>query len=272
MNRKFPNIAICLVSVLFVFCSCSSKEYKLSDISTPLLDAWHANFAAADSSFSADNFYSLICSDEISTDPVEWYDYEPGDADWLIFSPNREYYLDLDYYSCLELSEEYGMYIGGDIDTKAVLVDVRKKKATDIIRTNCCNDAMDAFWVNNSVFVILGQSIELSIDGENEEWEPYISIWNKGNAITYCPYNGKINNFRDDRFFPFNKRLERIGITKIHGYNATIHYVYPKETIYSIAKQYNISQEELIECNPELKDSVLKAGVELIIPLNVETE
>ena len=196
------------------------------------------------------------------------FHYEPDSAYGNIISPKRNFYLDLDFYSGIDCAIETGIYIGGDVDTKATLVDVRNKKAIDIIETNCCNNALDAFWVNDSVFVMLCQELDVS----GKEWSPYISIWNRETEFVRYTYDGKINNFRDDKFFPFFKRLQRLGITKIYGYNAVIHYVEPKETIYSIAKQYGILQEELIENNPELENSILQIGQNLIIPQNNEME
>ena len=111
-----------------------------------------------------------------------------------------------------------------------------------------------------------------TLEISNEEWFPYISIWNRENEIARYTYDGKINNFREDKFFPFFKRLQRLGKTKIHGYTVVIHYVEAGETIYSIVKQYEISQEELIENNPELENSILQVGQKLIVPLNNEME
>lgn len=48
--------------------------------------------------------------------------------------------------------------------------------------------------------------------------------------------------------------------------NFLSHKVLPKETIYGIAKQYNISAEALADFNPDLKDG-LKIGTTLIIPI-----
>lgn len=44
------------------------------------------------------------------------------------------------------------------------------------------------------------------------------------------------------------------------------HTVQPKETVYGISKEYNISQEELIKANPFLKERILKIGDVLTIP------
>lgn len=45
-----------------------------------------------------------------------------------------------------------------------------------------------------------------------------------------------------------------------------MHRVDRKETVYSICKQYGITEEELLEANPEIKDKKLKKGKFLCIP------
>ena len=45
-----------------------------------------------------------------------------------------------------------------------------------------------------------------------------------------------------------------------------MHRVEKKETIFSISKLYNISEQELVDANPELKDGKLKKGMFLRIP------
>lgn len=261
---------IFLSSIIFLV-SCGQKQkqsYELADLSNPLLEEWFANFKAADSTFSEEKFKGFFYSEEVEECPEEWfsYDYVADSAccPWLIYSPNRKFYLDLDFYSSIDDAIGDDIYMGGDVDTKTTLVDVQNNKKIDIIRTNTYNSALDAFWVNDSVFVMLCQDF----DWDSNEYYPYISIWNRANIIGYYEYDGKINNFQNDKFSPFNKRLQRFGVTKIYGYNVIIHYVEPKETLYSIAKQYGISQEELIENNPELKNSTLQAEQQLIIPLN----
>ncbi len=49
--------------------------------------------------------------------------------------------------------------------------------------------------------------------------------------------------------------------------NETLHAVQPKETLFGIAKQYEISLEELNKANPELAETGLKAGQKIKIPL-----
>ena len=50
-----------------------------------------------------------------------------------------------------------------------------------------------------------------------------------------------------------------------------MHKVKRKETIYSICKEYGITEQELIEANPELKTEKLKKGKFLCIPYPKET-
>jgi hypothetical protein len=51
-----------------------------------------------------------------------------------------------------------------------------------------------------------------SFDMQDEKWESYISVWNKGEIVVSCLYNGEVKNFHKDEFSPFFKRLQRFGI------------------------------------------------------------
>jgi hypothetical protein len=168
-------------------------------------------FAAVNKSFLPENFVPVYLSEIVKKAEEfskNWYDFEPSFEKWHIFSPNSSFYLDLDYYSCLDCLNDKGVWIGGYPDKKLTLVVVRGKKAIDIIPTNSANGADDAFWVNDSMFVMLCSDY----DFQKEEAEPYISKWNKEKPITCYSYDGKINNLYDERFSPFFKRLKRLGI------------------------------------------------------------
>lgn len=60
--------------------------------------------------------------------------------------------------------------------------------------------------------------------------------------------------------------LDSIGIRKEGNVTFIIHRVDQGETVYSLSKRYNISQDELIRNNPSIRDG-LKIGDELKIPL-----
>jgi hypothetical protein len=137
-----------------MFVSCSNKKtmtYELDGLSNPLLKEWFDCFKAADNSFAAEKFTAVYLSEKpekLKEFSKDWYDWGPGFADWFIFSPDSSYYLDLDFYTCLDCISKDGIWVGGDPDKKVILVDVRNKKAIDIIPTNSNNGADDAFWVN----------------------------------------------------------------------------------------------------------------------------
>ena len=60
--------------------------------------------------------------------------------------------------------------------------------------------------------------------------------------------------------------LDSIGIRKEGNVTYIIHRVDQGETVYSLSKRYNVSQDELIKNNPSIRDG-LKIGDELKIPL-----
>ena len=76
----------------------------------------------------------------------------------------------------------------------------------------------------------------------------------------------------DDGFFVRNAlELLRIYETDSHSEYKISHIVEAGETIYRISRQYGISQEELIKNNPEIKNTPLQIGQELIIYQKLET-
>ena len=72
----------------------------------------------------------------------------------------------------------------------------------------------------------------------------------------------------DDGLFVHNA-IELLQIYKANDYK---HIVEAGETIYGIAKQYGISQEELIKNNSEIENTPLQIGQELIIYQKKELE
>ncbi len=65
------------------------------------------------------------------------------------------------------------------------------------------------------------------------------------------------------------QQLSDVAAPKERKDYRTIHEVKKKETIYSICKQYGITQQDLVKANPELKDGKLKKGARLNIPYPV---
>ena len=59
-------------------------------------------------------------------------------------------------------------------------------------------------------------------------------------------------------------------INSVSTDNSIIHKVQAKETLFGISKQYNVTKEQIAEKNPELRESGLKKGMTLLIPLPVK--
>lgn len=68
-----------------------------------------------------------------------------------------------------------------------------------------------------------------------------------------------------------NKKNKTAAPTKVIVNTYTkIHTAFPKETLYSIAKKYSVSIDELYAVNPKLKSTGLKNGQKILIPINEE--
>lgn len=69
---------------------------------------------------------------------------------------------------------------------------------------------------------------------------------------------------------PVAPKAPNQGIAVVEKTLSTIVYtIQPKETLYSLSRQFNITQEELIKMNPELKDGV-KEGMLIDVPVKPE--
>jgi hypothetical protein len=210
-----PKISFLSLAALLLASCHQTPRYELDGLANPLLDAWFGCFKAADSAFSAAKFVPTYFSEEskkweeFSTD---WYRCEPSCAAWYIFSPDSSFYLDLDFHARLADLSEDGVWLGGEPDKKVALVDVRRKKAIDIIPTNNSHGADDAFGVSDSAFVLLGRDYEYRRGDEEPYPYMYISKWCKEKPMVAYAYNGKIRNLADERFSPFFRRLQRLGV------------------------------------------------------------
>lgn len=63
------------------------------------------------------------------------------------------------------------------------------------------------------------------------------------------------------------KRNNEIAITKVNN-EENLYTVKPKETLFSLSKQFNVSPSELIALNPELKEG-LREGMQLKLPSSI---
>jgi len=243
-----------------ILVSCSQKQgYELADLSNPLLDEWFAGFQSADSSFSIEKFKTLL-SDEtenrITKLENKWFDYQSDNSVLYVYSSDHHFYIDLDYYTIIE----DGVYTGSDIDTKVFLVDVRQGKALEIVNTGSSAWVEDAFWVNDTVFVLLENSEYW--DEVKNTWGkgcvPSISIWNtKGEILKVYRYEGNVN-YPEISFF--EKRLIRHGIkiendsplpdnlpdyfqSLIDSHKQIPNYMEDSERVVPVIQSFNLLQE-----------------------------
>jgi len=102
-------------------------------------------------------------------------------------------------------------------------------------------------------------------------------VFSNGNKRTYTKKDINMPFFIPVSFYDellydglfVHNAIELLQIYKANDYK---HIVEAGETIYGIAKQYGISQEELIENNPEIANTPLQIGQELIIYQKKELE
>ena len=242
--------------IMVMFFSCTRKRtYELTDISHPVLDEWIAYYQSVNSDLSLDKFKKISGFIKYENS-LFWY--SPYVYKTNIYSPNRHYYIDLDVYANIEDD----IYFENELDG-AYLIDVGNRRAAHIMGSDYSSFSIDdAFWINDSDFVILSYYIDFDDDYEYLGLNLEITIEDvKGNGLAYYVYNDVIE---PDELYII-RRLRRQGI-KYWDYNDLIHDVEVGETVYGISRQYGISQEELKYRNPELEHSVLQAGRKLVIP------
>jgi hypothetical protein len=201
----------CVILCIFALFCCSNNKTtviennNLDTISHSVLEDWLEYYKIGDSTFNLANFEVIYSDLNISLDDMNAY--KPDNFDLFIYSPDSNFYIDLDYYNIIEDGE----YQGSDIDSKVVLYDKRKQKESDIIVTGSSEWFDDAFWLNDSMFVLLENAIywdENQIEGNY--LLPYISIWNtEEKTLAKYKYNGKIKRPKGLYLY---KRLQRSGI------------------------------------------------------------
>ena len=73
--------------------------------------------------------------------------------------------------------------------------------------------------------------------------------------------------FRTVLLIPAKSKNKAVSASDlVTHYSKNTHEILPKETVYGIAKRYNISVEDLYKLNPKLKKSELEIGQKIIVP------
>jgi hypothetical protein len=216
------KITIIIIAVTLIFVSCVKKEsYELSDLSHHILDEWVAYYQSANNDFSLKRFKVLSSKDAFVRGNFHWENYDLSDnyVPAAIYSPDSNFYIDLDFYNEIE----DGVYTGSDVNSRADLIDVRNKKSSVIFNcgSSCWQD--DAYWVNDSVFVLL--NVSEHIDPKKNIWTNdnyilYIEVRNiKGEILKKYRYDHEVNPPED---IYLRKRFEKHGI-KVMDFDTVIH-------------------------------------------------
>jgi len=116
-------------------------------------------------------------------------------------------------------------------------------------------------------FSFNGFSQEKNTTHKVEKGETIVQIAQKYNVTPYDIY--KLNPDAQAGLKPNSVLLiPKKGTSQKTVAKAQTHKVWPKETLYSIEKKYNVSDEALKKANPELEKLGLQIGQTLVIPSN----
>jgi cell wall-associated NlpC family hydrolase/predicted DNA-binding protein YlxM (UPF0122 family) len=81
------------------------------------------------------------------------------------------------------------------------------------------------------------------------------------------PKSKKGIKFNTVLLIPNKSKIQKVLISEnTTSYSEIAHEVMPKETLYGIAKQYNVSLDDLYKCNPDIEKEGLRMGEKLVIP------
>ncbi|MCL2131290.1 MAG: hypothetical protein FWH36_02355 [Lentimicrobiaceae bacterium] len=201
-----------ILIVLFTL-SCSgfafSQEIKdlLNIDANETLKAWFDYYKSRENTFSLDNFMfeSEAAIDEMEGTICGIFDdcFDPRYAVFLVYSPNKRYYIDFHSYSLLLDENNFAAF---DIDTEVGLIDVKNQTVGRIAFFGLSFWLEDVFWKNDSVIVFLGSGLY-----ENSDEYRYPSI----QILDLSEKKVKIYNYKDalgifsDYYI---QKLKKIGI------------------------------------------------------------
>ena len=170
------------------------------DLNETLL-TWINYYKSFDKDFSLDNF---IFEREGTIDGMQGtvcgiFDkcFNQRLVDFLIFSPNKKKYVDLDTYG-MSLDEDNEADF--EVDQEVNIVDIEKRTITRIFFLGPSGRIEDAFWENNSSIVLLMSYIE---------YFPIIAIFDLNTKkVEYYEYRSVLD-FNSDYY---NERLRKKGV------------------------------------------------------------
>lgn len=199
------------VFMIFLLASCANREAKqqdflkqnILDISLYRMGNWLDYYNLKLEGFT--DTLPLIERDTISTD----YDLKSDSIslfnDFLIYSPDSNYCIDLDSYSLVLEKDSDGELFseGSEVDTEVGLLDIKLKKRIRVMFCGTGSILEEIQWVSNNSFYILGFTIE------NDLLRPTIWIHdNKNNTIREIRFANPID--LKGKNYIYEKRLKTI--------------------------------------------------------------
>jgi hypothetical protein len=110
---------------------------------------------------------------DVEWEPIDNFDFDTLYTEFFIFSPDSNYFLDLDSYN-LALVWKDGKLVsyGFEVDTKIVLYDMKNRRYRTVFSCGTPCIIESAFWINETEFCLLG--FEESDDDKLQKmvWRP----------------------------------------------------------------------------------------------------
>lgn len=190
----------------------SITDFDIHLLSNPTFTKWLAHYQSSNQDFSVNKFeprdrnkyFSGITSESGGVEGEN----TNNNTSLYVYSPNRNYYIDFNGYDIIQDS----VYTGSEVDTKVELMNVKEKKMKQVAFYGPGVGIDDAFWHNDSTYVLLGCSIDYdnTPDALSDCWKPFISVHNiEGRLLAFYLYT-KCVNFPEVSYFI--QRLTSKGI------------------------------------------------------------
>ena len=165
----------------------SNLNFLKNDNDSVLL-RWINYYKYFDSNFSLNKF------EKMDNHPIQYIDgnvlgvfdekFDDIYMNFLIYSPNKEMYIDFDSYAWFVYEDDDKSEIFFDIDQEINLVNISKKTVTRIAFRGGSDWVEDAYWINDNTVVLLENS---------SENKPTVSIFNlEDSEVTIFIYQNTI--------------------------------------------------------------------------------
>lgn len=103
--------------------------------------------------------------------PMDDFNFDTLYAQFFIFSPDSNFFLDLDSYNLALERENDGLVSNGfEVDTEIVLYDVKNRRYRSVFSYGTSCKIETAFWINNDAFCLLGWEENYGVQQNQSTW------------------------------------------------------------------------------------------------------